>query len=120
MAQITHSIHKFIIILIKYLMMISIIGFMPIPLLSYFGGDVLHQPDHTPLFNYFDEYHIKINDILENKYTNVYLNKDKNLIESYEIDNAVFWTEYVSHQLNEMHVPVVRKIISLPLSAEKT
>ncbi len=64
MAALTHKLHEFIIVFVKYLMIVAIIGFMPIPLLSYFGGDILHQSDHTPLFNYFDDYQIKIDNIL--------------------------------------------------------
>lgn len=63
MSNMTHKIHSYLILMIKCLMMIVVIGFLPIPLLSYFSGDILHLQDHNSLFNYFEQYHISMEKI---------------------------------------------------------
>ena len=80
MSSFIHTIHEYVILLVRYLAIFTVIGFMPIPLFSFFGGDSLTEVDYNPLFEYFNHYEITTDSIIENVYTNVYISENKSNI----------------------------------------
>ena len=78
MSSFIHSVHQYIVLLAKYLLILVVVGSIPIPLFTFLGGDSLSEADYNPLYEYFNHYEISTDTILDNVYTNVFISQNKN------------------------------------------
>lgn len=111
MSSFIHIIHTYFILLARYLIIFGVIGFMPVPLFSFLGGDSLTEVDHNPLFDYFNHYPLSTDAVIEHVFTNVYVAEGKDKAEEWEIDNAIMWADALGYKLGEEGVPVVRHLL---------
>lgn len=112
MSGFIHTVHEYIILLVRYLAIFAVIGFMPIPLFTFFGGDTLSEVDYNPLFDYFNHYEISTDAVVESVYTNAYISENKNDINEWDIDNAILWADFLAFKLSEEGIPVIRDAVS--------
>jgi hypothetical protein len=77
MSTFIHTLHTYLLLLVRYLIIFTVIGFMPVPLFTFLGGDSLTQIDHNPLFDYFNSNPVTTDAIIEHVFTNVYLEDGK-------------------------------------------